>query len=155
MVSVIDECRMTCCTTFGWAPVIANHVPHVCRSEWKSSRLPSWSASANGLSGTTFATEVQPTLRGVRFLGVLYNPNDVTLVAAGVLGDYNRNGVVDAADYVVWRKTFSGANVRAANLAADGDGNRDVDQGDFIVWRFHFGQIVGSGAGIIANAAVP
>src|SRR5262249_40370997 len=28
---------------------------------------------------------------------------DIGLKAAGVLGDYNGNGVVDAADYTVWR----------------------------------------------------
>ena len=115
--------------------------------------------AADGLGGTTFAMELLPTLRGGLYFGVLYNPNDVTLVAAGVLGDYNRNGVVDAADYVVWRKTFSGPNVPASNLAADGDGDSDVDQGDFNVWRSHFGQIAGSGLAATysadADAGVP
>jgi hypothetical protein len=31
--------------------------------------------------------------------------NDVTLTLAALLGDYNLNGTVDAADYVVWRET--------------------------------------------------
>ena len=31
--------------------------------------------------------------------------NDVTLNLVALLGDYNRDGTVDAADYVVWRKT--------------------------------------------------
>jgi hypothetical protein len=36
--------------------------------------------------------------------------NDVTLnlVAAGLTGDHNGDGVVDAADYVTWRKTSPG-----------------------------------------------
>ena len=31
----------------------------------------------------------------------------------GILGDYNRNGTVDAADYVVWRKTLGTTGVAA------------------------------------------
>ena len=109
--------------------------------------------AANGLGGTTFATEVLPALRGGLYFGVLYNQFDVTLVAAGVLGDYNRNGAVDAADYVVWRNTFSGPNVPASSLAADGDGDGDVDANDQAVWRSHFGQTAGSGAFLAAASA--
>ena len=35
---------------------------------------------------------------------LLVGPSSVTLQAAGLPGDYNFDGVVDAADYVVWRK---------------------------------------------------
>jgi hypothetical protein len=47
-------------------------------------------------------------------------------------GDYNNNGVVDAADYVVWRETFS---QMGPGLAADGNGNNQIDPGDYEVWR--------------------
>ena len=47
-----------------------------------------------------------------------------------VPGDYNQNGEVDAADYVVWR---NGVGTTYA-------------QGDYDVWRAHFGQTAGSGA---------
>ena len=47
-----------------------------------------------------------------------------------VPGDYNQNGTVDAADYVVWR---------------NGVGTT-YTQGDYDVWRAHFGQTAGSGA---------
>jgi hypothetical protein len=53
-----------------------------------------------------------------------------------VPGDYNRNGVVDGADYVVWRKTDG---QQGNGLAADGDGNQQVDQGDYTFWRQRFG----------------
>ena len=43
-------------------------------------------------------------------------------------GDYNLNGVVDAADYVVWRQTLG---QRGVGLAADGNNNNGVDSGDF------------------------
>jgi hypothetical protein len=54
-------------------------------------------------------------------------------------GDYNANGVVDAADYAVWRKGLGTTYV----------------PGDYDVWRSHFGQMAASGAVALANATVP
>jgi hypothetical protein len=54
-------------------------------------------------------------------------------------GDYNHNGVVDAADYVVWRNGLG----------------TTYTQADYDVWRAHFGQPAGSGAVVGANFAVP
>ena len=67
-------------------------------------------------------------------------------------GDYNRDGVVDAADYVVWRKTLGTTGVPAFS-GADGDGDTTIDQDDYGVWRAHFGMTVpapgaGSAAGV-------
>jgi hypothetical protein len=52
-------------------------------------------------------------------------------------GDYNQNNKVDAADYVLFRKTL-GSSVPASS-GADGNGNGTVDQADYNVWRTHFG----------------
>ena len=76
----------------------------------------------------------------------------VGLLRVAVAGDYNLNGVVDAADYVVWRKTLGQIG---GPLAADGNGNGQIDTGDLAVWRAHFGQTAGSGAGTNVNASVP
>ncbi len=54
-------------------------------------------------------------------------------------GDYNLNTIVDAADYVLWRKTVGTTGV-VAYAGADGDGDATVDQDDYGVWRAHFGQ---------------
>jgi probable HAF family extracellular repeat protein len=51
-------------------------------------------------------------------------------------GDYNRNGTVDAADYVVWRNTLGDSGT---GLAADGNANDAIDPGDYDVWRANFG----------------
>jgi hypothetical protein len=67
-------------------------------------------------------------------------------------GDYNGNGVVDAADYVLWRKTL---NQSGPGLAADGNGNGSVDLGDFDYWRARFGTMVAPAAGIASGTAVP
>ena len=62
-------------------------------------------------------------------------------------GDYNFNGVVDTADYSVWRDTLNATN----DLRADGDGNGTVDAGDYGVWTSHFGQTLpGAGSGSAA-----
>ncbi len=52
-------------------------------------------------------------------------------------GDYNNSDVVDAADYVVWRKTLN-TNV-APGSSADGNGSGFIDQSDYGVWRSRFG----------------
>jgi hypothetical protein len=54
-----------------------------------------------------------------------------------LFGDYNQNGVVDAADYSVWRGTL-GDSV-APFSGADGDGSSQIDVGDYDIWRSHFG----------------
>ena len=54
-----------------------------------------------------------------------------------VPGDYNYNGVVDAADYVVWRQTFGDIG---DGLAADPNNNNIIDNEDYTAWRENFGQ---------------
>lgn len=63
-------------------------------------------------------------------------------------GDYNQNGMVDAADYTVWRNSRGSTT----NLAADGNNNGTVNNADYTYWRVRFGQTVGSGAA--SNATV-
>jgi hypothetical protein len=63
--------------------------------------------------------------------------------AAGVLGDYNDNRAVDAADYVLWRN--------GGPLANESDNPGIVNQADYEFWRARFGAVTGSGA----SAAVP
>ena len=59
-----------------------------------------------------------------------------------VTGDYNGNGIVDAADYTVWRNTF-GQTVFWKGDGADGDQSGTIDAGDYDFWRMHFGEVVG------------
>jgi hypothetical protein len=57
----------------------------------------------------------------------------------GLTGDYNENGVVDAADYVMWR---------------NGD-SPDDSQAGYDAWRANFGSTAGSGSGLGSGGAVP
>jgi hypothetical protein len=68
--------------------------------------------------------------------------------------DYNHNGIVDAADYVLWRKTL-GQSV-AVGAGADGSRNGTIDLADFNYWRSHFGGPFGSGSSVgLSTSAVP
>jgi hypothetical protein len=72
-----------------------------------------------------------------------------------ISGDYNRDGIVDAVDYVIWRNSV-GAN--GVGLSADGNSNGTVDAADYGVWRSHFAQLMASGTAFAAvgrTAAVP
>jgi hypothetical protein len=65
-----------------------------------------------------------------------------------VPGDYNDDGIVDAADYVIWRKSLGQAVTYFSG--ADGDGSGAVDDGDRAVWQSRFG---GAAAGAASYAA--
>jgi arabinogalactan endo-1,4-beta-galactosidase len=76
----------------------------------------------------------------------LFDQNGNLLPAASVFeqfivptleGDFNDDGVVDASDYVVWRKGIG------------------AQPGDYDVWRDQFGEAVGSGSSTQFNRQVP
>jgi hypothetical protein len=67
-----------------------------------------------------------------------------TPVAPSLAGDYNHDDVVDAADYIVWRK-----DVISGNAASPGAGG-DPDPNDYNTWRTHFGETAGSGGNSLA-----
>jgi Dockerin type I domain len=77
-----------------------------------------------------------------------------------VLGDFNRDGTVNTADYVVWRKQMGTVGEPGAGADANGDGV--VDAADYAVWRNNLGQTSAAppatdgelGAGSMAQAAV-
>jgi len=56
---------------------------------------------------------------------------------ASVLGDYNQDGGVDAADYTVWRNNLGA--VAVPGEGADGDGNGQVDEKDYATWKSNYG----------------
>jgi T5SS/PEP-CTERM-associated repeat protein len=79
----------------------------------------------------------------------------VSVVTPTIAGDYNGNGVVDAADYTVWRDLLGKDGIA---LAADGTGSGGglpdgvVDQFDYDLWVEHFGETADGGEGSAANA---
>ena len=72
---------------------------------------------------------------------------NTSFAAPGLAGDYNGNGAVDAADYVMWRNTL-GTYVTLANDISPGS----VTQADYDFWRARFGSTAGSGSGSSVDA---
>jgi hypothetical protein len=69
-----------------------------------------------------------------------------------VSGDYNRNGTVDASDYMVWRAT---KGQLGGGLAADGNGDNKVDNSDLTYWKRRFGNTGGSVHVGVGSAVLP
>jgi hypothetical protein len=73
----------------------------------------------------------------------LANVDDATLEASpdpGVPGDYNDDGTVDTADYVLWRK--------GGPLSNEVHNPGTVSAEDYMEWRFRFGNPSGAGSGL-------
>jgi endoglucanase len=95
----------------------------------------------------------------------LGQPNQADRAAMGVLqphfavespdvpGDFNRDGAVDAADYIVWRRKLDQAVNPGAG--ADADRNGIVQQADFEIWRAHFGMSAGSASSTLDSFEAP
>lgn len=72
------------------------------------------------------------------------DPNDPHYFSAVILpialdGDYNKNGTVDAADYVTWRRGLGTTYTEA----------------DYDVWRLNFGEVLNSGLAADSSPQVP
>ena len=70
------------------------------------------------------------------------------VTSAAVAGDYNNNGIVDAADYVIWRKKLGPGSLPNEGGISPGV----VDQADYNFWRSRFGATSGSGAALDVGA---
>jgi hypothetical protein len=76
-------------------------------------------------------------------------PITIQLTAEVTLaGDYNDDGVVDAADYVVWRNNLNGS-ISLPNDPTPGS----VSAADYQVWKSNFGAT--GGGGLVVGSAVP
>jgi hypothetical protein len=85
------------------------------------------------------------TLVGVGLVNLEIESIRVLLPAPpGLPGDFNKNNVVDAADYTVWRDHLGAPH--ESGLNGNGDGANGVDAGDFTLWKNNFGDTPGAGA---------
>jgi hypothetical protein len=73
-----------------------------------------------------------------------------------LLGDYNKDGYVDAADYVMWRATLGSTGTDSLQLAADANHDYIVGPEDYDAWKEHFDQPFAAGLGSQSSSvAVP
>lgn len=70
----------------------------------------------------------------------------------GVPGDYNDDGIVNAADYVVWRKA---KQLGLADLPNDNDAAGTIGTAEYTLWRTNFGQTSGGSGAFVGGGAVP
>jgi hypothetical protein len=114
----------------------------------------SWQARSVGFetSDPFFFVMRSPTISdAVRDVAVDWVEDNIEMLGSppGLPGDYNNDGSVDAADYVVWR---SALGQTGADLAGDGDGSGTIDQNDYSIWRANFGAGM---SGVAAANSVP
>lgn len=92
-----------------------------------------WTDMGTGKIQRTVMSGILPFFEDV--LTSLNSPTAIA-IASTLPGDYSDDGVIDAGDYVLWRKTIGA-------------------QADYDTWRAHFGQTASSGVSVRANAAIP
>lgn len=127
LVSDVQGWLVSPATNFGWALINNNE------STTRSIKVfYSREATQNT---SNLPNSLDPTWRPT--LIVWFTPRTQTT------GDYNGNGQVDAADYIVWRNML-GQTVAPAGSSADGNRNGTVDPGDYSFWRARFGTLAGA-----------
>ena len=70
-------------------------------------------------------------------------------------GDYNRNGVVDAGDYAIWRDSVGSTTDLRANGDNTGASANKIDQADYEFWRSHFGALASGGGSAAIGVPEP
>lgn len=68
---------------------------------------------------------------------------------SGLLGDYDENGTVDAADYTVWRDNLGSAT------ALPNDDSAGVDADDYTRWKTNFSNTSGAASAVVATVPEP
>jgi hypothetical protein len=131
-------------------------------------RLMSVDSSIAALPNRILTNHIMRWVNGVKFSGAAldhYDPmifdfdelrygsslEDVVLPPAGLNGDFNADGKVDAGDYVTWRKN-NGTNNPLAN---DNGLGTPIGQAHYNLWRASFGNPPGGGNGLGSGADVP
>lgn len=124
------------------AGVMAHEIGHNVGLAHTASGSANLMSSSNGTSQQLTTAQISAAL----------SSNYSRAFSTPITGDYNANGRVDAADYVLGRNTI---NQTGEGLAADGNGSGSVDAVDLSIWRYHFNNVRGIvGAGTETQLAV-
>jgi hypothetical protein len=116
------------------------------------------------LAAALDAADVEHVMRVVNGAGHGFGTQGATVDADAIAflmqqltripGDFNADGTVDSADYLMWRSAF-GTN----RADADGNGDGFIDAADYVVWRDNLSTNLGTAAvapaSAIAGAEIP
>jgi poly(3-hydroxybutyrate) depolymerase len=91
---------------------------------------------------------VETITGGATYESTLLGHEDTLLLRVAINGDYDHSGIVDEADYSVWKQIFGSTTA----LAADGNENGVVDLADYTIWRDELSQVP---VGELRVSAVP
>jgi hypothetical protein len=115
--------------TFSNVSVTTNDVAH---QTWFPRQIGAWTLT--------------PQNAKVAIKGIGYEYDVDFTITPAVAGDFNKDGIVDAADYIVWRK---------GDPAADSNGDTVVDETDLEFWRTNFGNGAQGASAGLSGTAVP
>jgi glucosylceramidase len=107
---------------------------------WRSHRLVG--TAPNGAAEARLVLVFHQPTGGT---GAVHVDSVAFTASTAVAGDYNGDGLVNAADYTVWRDTLGSTT----DLAADGDRDLVIGPGDYAVW------VAGYGASLTPATATP
>lgn len=119
---------------------------------------PVWDTAAAVASGTFSTGNIPAFVNDTMFAGkvftsvaadanaeggqsspILMNPSNMVIRTNQLeFPDFNDNGIVDAADYTLWRDTLG--DMVPIGTGADADRSGVVDQADYDLWKDNFGQ---------------
>jgi len=176
MLNVVSECSSGCAYTHNVSPagtmwatdlVNGNAGKSIAAANWSNLNFTNWETAygaSSVLQGNIVtqdavvhlvADDIYLDLRFTMWGGSGASGGSFTYMRAErpPSGDYSGNGVVDAADYTVWRDTL-GQAVDTAGQGADGDKSGMIDARDYTYWKDRFGNTV-PGAGALQATAVP
>jgi hypothetical protein len=153
-----------------WATSLTSPGEDITASNWSALTFTSWEDSYGASGSLQFNITSHPavvhlisddiylnltfTAWGSHGAGNFAYTRSTAATSPVPTGDYNGNGVVDAADYTIWRGTL-GQTV-TSGAGADGNGNGMIDSGDYDFWKSRFGNLTaGAGSGAALSAAVP
>jgi autotransporter-associated beta strand protein len=137
--------------------IIADNQWHL--YQWNLENDNHWEAYSGGANGAIDAPNGTVSIDSIWFNGIgdaqIYLDNVShnalgLLAASAIAGDYNGDGVVNVADYTMWR-SMQGTPV-TPGTKADGNGNGIIDAGDYITWRKLISMVGGSS---ISGASIP
>ncbi len=119
---------------------------------------PAFITSSGGTISTAYNGLAAALNNGKAYFDIhtsAFPDGEIRGILSYVLGDYNDNGIVDAADYVVWRHTYAHTG---EGLKADSNNDNVINETDYTAWREHFGQAglsSGTASGVADSANVP